>query len=179
MIRETGNIKRLTISVAVDGKYEKDDKGEEKYQPRDPAELASIEEIVKNTVGYDLARGDQIVVTNLQFDNAEFRRMRDAQLKEEQNLSMAGWTQTGIIAGIIIIALIVIGWLISTMSKAMNPPVPELKLNLRSKNKAQLSEDEKRNKDLLKRVEALSRAEPGNMASIIKEWLNGKKGVSQ
>jgi len=62
IIQEVGNIKRLTISVAVDGRDKQNEEGEYVYEPRTAEELSNIEDIVKNAVGYDLARGDQIAV---------------------------------------------------------------------------------------------------------------------
>ncbi len=80
IVRETGEIKKLSIAVLVDGKYEEllppedadeNAKQEKKYIPRDKAELDKIASLVKAAVGYDEIRGDKIEVINMQFANIE------------------------------------------------------------------------------------------------------------
>jgi flagellar M-ring protein FliF len=65
-----GEIKRLTIAVMVDGTYEEttqDGKTVSTYVPRPQSELDKLTELVKNTIGYDEARGDSVVVSSVQF----------------------------------------------------------------------------------------------------------------
>ena len=64
-----GKIKRITAAVVVDGHYEKDKKGHIKFVPLTKIELANIENLVKNTIGFDLKRGDSVSVTSFQFKN--------------------------------------------------------------------------------------------------------------
>jgi flagellar M-ring protein FliF len=77
-VSETGNIKKLSVAVLVDGIYtetpKKDDKGKEiagetvkTYAPRSQAELDKITALVKSAVGFDEKRGDTIDVANMQF----------------------------------------------------------------------------------------------------------------
>ncbi len=66
-------LKRITAAVVVDGKYkiEKDPKtGEEKtvYVPLDKSEIAQIEQIVKNSIGFNPKRGDEVAVSNFEFN---------------------------------------------------------------------------------------------------------------
>jgi flagellar M-ring protein FliF len=51
----TGTVRRLTVAVAL-----ANPKG---AKPRSRAEIAAIEQLVKNAVGFDAARGDQITVS--------------------------------------------------------------------------------------------------------------------
>ena len=73
-----GEIKRLSIAVMVDGKYEsvagqKDGNGKPKmkYIPWDKKEMTQFEELVKKAVGFDQTRGDQIEVANVSFQGQE------------------------------------------------------------------------------------------------------------
>jgi flagellar M-ring protein FliF len=65
-------IKRITAAVVVDGKYEmkKDKKGEEKltYIPLSKENLASITNLVKSSIGFNPKRGDDVSVSNFQFN---------------------------------------------------------------------------------------------------------------
>ena len=70
---EFAKIKRITAAVVVDGKYEAkiDEKtNEEKtvYVPLDETEIEAIQNIVKNSIGYDQKRGDMITVSNFEFN---------------------------------------------------------------------------------------------------------------
>lgn len=66
-------IRRITAAVAVDGRYDyvRDENGDVtgavKYFPLDEAELSSITNLVKQAVGYDPNRGDEVTVSNIEF----------------------------------------------------------------------------------------------------------------
>ena len=66
-------IRRITAAVAVDGRYDYvrdkngDVTGAVKYFPLDEAELSSITNLVKQAVGYDPNRGDEVTVSNIEF----------------------------------------------------------------------------------------------------------------
>lgn len=66
-----GNVKKISVAVIVDGKYENkpgtDGKPKETYVARTPEEMKSMEELVKKAVGYNETRGDQITVSNIPF----------------------------------------------------------------------------------------------------------------
>ena len=65
-VKESGEIKRLSIAVMVDGIRTQDGK-EEKYQPRSAEELENIKTIVKSAVGFQATRGDEIQVIHMPF----------------------------------------------------------------------------------------------------------------
>lgn len=65
-VKESGEIKRLSIAVMVDGIRTQDGK-EEKYQPRSAEDLESIKTIVKSAVGFQASRGDEIQVMHMPF----------------------------------------------------------------------------------------------------------------
>jgi len=75
-ISNTGDLKRLTVAVLVNGRYttETSEDGTENkiYQPRNSRELEQIAVLVKNAVGYDETRGDQIEVQNLEFERGQY-----------------------------------------------------------------------------------------------------------
>ncbi len=67
-------IKRLTAAVVVDGRYEnvRDESGELtskiNYIPLNENEVNQIRSLVEQAVGYNQARGDQVTVSNFEFD---------------------------------------------------------------------------------------------------------------
>ena len=64
---ESGRITRISVAVLVDGVYNKNDKGEVAYQPRDKEEIDRIGTLVRSAIGFDQKRGDQVEVVNLRF----------------------------------------------------------------------------------------------------------------
>ncbi|MGN7611678.1 flagellar basal-body MS-ring/collar protein FliF [Magnetococcales bacterium HHB-1] len=68
-IHSTGDIKRLSISVLVDGTYTPAGVNKPRvYQARSKEEMAVIEESVRNAVGFDSGRGDTITVKSSPFE---------------------------------------------------------------------------------------------------------------
>lgn len=74
VVEPIGSIKRLAVSVLVDGIYQagKDGQGNETrtYTARTDEEIARFTEMVKAAVGYDEKRGDVISVVSTPFDKS-------------------------------------------------------------------------------------------------------------
>lgn len=71
IVEPFGDVKRMSLAIVVDGKYEKvkGQKGEElKYTPRSQKDLSDIKSIVSRAVGYNEERGDKIEVLNVPFE---------------------------------------------------------------------------------------------------------------
>jgi flagellar M-ring protein FliF len=73
MVQEPGQLKKISVAVAVDGiTAPADKKGKPgAYTPRTAAEMAQIEQLVRTAVGFDKDRGDQVTVVNVRFPTAE------------------------------------------------------------------------------------------------------------
>ncbi len=66
-VRESGQVKRLSVAVVVDGVTTTDDKGVSTYAPRTDEEMKKIRDLVASAVNFDANRGDTIQVTNMKF----------------------------------------------------------------------------------------------------------------
>ncbi|MGE0631717.1 MAG: flagellar basal-body MS-ring/collar protein FliF [Pseudobdellovibrionaceae bacterium] len=76
-VREAaGGLERISVAVLVDGIMEttkKEDGTEEiKWVPRNAAELAKFESLIKNAIGFNAARGDSVKVESAQFTIEDF-----------------------------------------------------------------------------------------------------------
>lgn len=71
MIRETGEVRRLSVAVLVDGTYTTNAEGEQVYQQRTDQELDQIAALVRSAIGYDATRGDSLEVVNMPFAEIE------------------------------------------------------------------------------------------------------------
>lgn len=67
VVRETGEVRRLSVAVLVDGTYTTNAEGERIYEPRSDAELDKIAALVRSAIGYDAVRGDALEIINMQF----------------------------------------------------------------------------------------------------------------
>lgn len=172
IMREVGNVKRITLSAAIDGKYGTDEQGEARYEPRSQEELQNIEDIVKNAVGYDLARGDLITVVNMRFDNEYLRREQEEMLRSEVwefRMLIVKYVAAFVIA---ILVILLLRYLARTLAEAMNPPVPQVEVGVVEEEvPVEVPEGVRRSNELLDRVETMTQEEPVNVASIIRGWL--------
>ncbi|MFA6022150.1 MAG: flagellar basal-body MS-ring/collar protein FliF, partial [Rhodospirillales bacterium] len=70
-VREMGEIRRITAAVLVDGVYDIAADGKKIYRDRTPEETAKLEELVRNAIGFDRTRQDQVKVVSMQFAGGE------------------------------------------------------------------------------------------------------------
>jgi flagellar M-ring protein FliF len=74
-VRESGQVRRLSVAVLVDGMYTPNaEGGAPAYAPRSKEEMAQIEALVRSAIGFDAVRGDTVEVINMRFatPDAEF-----------------------------------------------------------------------------------------------------------
>lgn len=67
-VQEPGQLKRLSVAVAVDGVTAPGADGKPgAYTPRSAQEMQRIEQLVRTAVGFNADRGDQVTVVNVRF----------------------------------------------------------------------------------------------------------------
>ena len=80
VVNAIGNIERISVAVLVDGHYDliEDEEGIQSrdYRERPPEELAKLTAIVKNAIGFNASRGDQISVSSMPFDDSRTVEMQ-------------------------------------------------------------------------------------------------------
>ena len=107
-VKEAGEIKRLAVSVAVDGKWTPGANGAAPtYAARTPAEIEQIKALVSAAVGIDLQRGDKIEVLNTRFN-------RDLAVVggEEAKSSLFDFTKNDLMRGVELLVLLITGVLL-------------------------------------------------------------------
>lgn len=77
---EFGRLTHLSAAVVVDGKYKidkKDGKDEMVYIPLPKKQLATIEALVRQSIGFNAKRGDKVAVSNFEFNgrSGEYKPM--------------------------------------------------------------------------------------------------------
>jgi len=92
---EFATIRRITAAVVVDGKYQEGEdeegnpNGEMTYVALDESQLQAITSLVKQSIGIDDARGDQVSVRNFQFE-----AMSSAMAPKDTISKFAAFSQT-------------------------------------------------------------------------------------
>ncbi len=69
--RVPGAVRRLTVAVLVNGRFETAADGTQTFVPLPDAELAALRDLVASAVGFDEARGDEITLRSLPFERPE------------------------------------------------------------------------------------------------------------
>lgn len=122
-----GEIKYLTVSVLLNYKRVDPPPPEEgaeappedlapRYEPYTPAEIADYEDLIKNAVAFNPARGDRITITQMRFDTSV-----DEQMAEEIRLQRRDQQiQTYLRYGLMVIALALAAWLLRAASRRVS-----------------------------------------------------------
>ncbi|MBP2290373.1 flagellar basal-body MS-ring/collar protein FliF [Azospirillum rugosum] len=110
-VRETGQVRRLSVAVLVDGTYAPAKDGNPPaYQPRTEQEVESIKALVRSAVGLDAVRGDSLEVVNMRFWTPEDDMQKPEELflgmTKEDLFRIAEMVVLGIVAVLIILLVI-------------------------------------------------------------------------
>ncbi len=199
-VSEVGKISKLSAAVLVDGTYEsrpteeKDEEGnfkEEKiYKPLDELTIKKIENLVKQAIGYDAGRGDEVTVENIRFNdyNGDLKEIFDNS-KTERMLSKVGdWAIPTLF--ILLFFFIIVRPLMkflfnptvteADLTRLLPSGIEELEAELeaeRTKLKeipagSDLSVDIEELEELLSENSRLVKDNPQQAALLIRYWLN-------
>ncbi|MCL2800732.1 MAG: flagellar M-ring protein FliF [Treponema sp.] len=148
---------RVTVSVNIDGtwRWKYDAKGnpvvgidgtiEREYTPVSPEDLLKAENLVKGAIGFNSARGDFVMVTNLQVDRTLEHREEDAAYFRRKQL------QTTILVFIVGLTLLLFGFMLfRTISREME-------------RRKRLAEEERARREQMLRESAMAEAEQEGM----------------
>lgn len=134
LVNAVGTIKRVSVSVMVDGITKvQETNGEKKlvYTPRTDDEINKITQIVRNAVGFDPQRNDQISVVNMAFDQTAL----EEDLKEQPpviDMTPKEMINVGLIAMAMIIAVWMVRKLFASkqlqrrIEEIISPPVQQI-----------------------------------------------------
>ncbi|MDR2405535.1 MAG: flagellar M-ring protein FliF [Deltaproteobacteria bacterium] len=70
-ISASGDLKKVSVAVLVDGIFTVNEAGERVFTPLEPEMIAKLSEAIKNTIGFDEKRGDSVSVSCLEFYREE------------------------------------------------------------------------------------------------------------
>lgn len=188
LINAVGSIDRVSIAVMVDGHYtpveNADGVTEMSYQPRSQEELDRLSAIVKNAVGFDTQRNDQIEMINIAFDRQDLtsqQQILDNMYQREFYTDIAKK-----VGYFLLIAFLLLYFkkkskkLFAAMAKIAPPPqAPRQRTQSSSGINSAESIDayiepavsEKREAKLIDKMQETAREEPEEIARVIKTMM--------
>lgn len=110
-VRESGQVRRLSVAVLVDGTYIPQSGGARPtYQPRTDQEIESIRALVRSAVGLDPVRGDTLEVVNMRFwspeDDQPVQDVLFLGMTKDDLFRIAEMVVLGIVAVLVILLVI-------------------------------------------------------------------------
>lgn len=167
-----GEIKKVHVALLVDGDYKMD--GETlKYTPRSDEDIAKLESLVKTAVGFDASRGDQVVVSNMQFVKLGDDEMGDSPFV----VPPAVWPLIRY-AVVVVLALLLLLLVVRPLVRAvlkMESPSPQMVYGLDESGEPviqkALDDQGSERADLRRLAASFAASEPRKTAQILRTWI--------
>ncbi len=162
-----GGIKRLSVAVVVNYRKETNGEGKIEHKPLAAEEIAKINDLVKEAMGYSKERGDTLNVANSLFSEAEIEAIPDIPVWKDPVI----WEWTTEIGKHLLIAALVLyllmGVLRPFLKKLAGPPVVIQQTDEAVvETPAFVSYEQK-----LDTAKQLSKEDPKVAAGVIKDWV--------
>ncbi len=169
-------IKRLSIGVLIDGKYEKikDKEGNEtvRFVPRSSEEIKTYEALIKSAVGFNPERGDQITVVSVPFET------KGLAAKEEK-AEVQNWILMAGIGALVLIIILVAGFMALKILKGKKkeevnlPPgvTPEMAAGVYAMHEREMEEFRLEKEPAFQRLLEIAEESPELLADLVSKWL--------
>lgn len=179
IIQDVGNIKRISVAVMVDGKYQIPEGAKEpQYVAYTGDELNQLNDIVKSAVGFAAGRGDEISVINMPFDYT----VQDQEAKAMAQYERKIFWQTMLKRAIYLVIIGVIGYaalkIFKSFKTVIMPFFPEKKAIAQTKGKNEelpgdlFNDTDVEDQTVLQRsIANLVKRYPENASKLVKTWL--------
>jgi flagellar M-ring protein FliF len=186
--KQPWRIEKITLSVVIDGVWEKKEAPEgtyyiRKYTPVSQEDLNKIRKNLEAAVGYDPTRGDKISVVTIPKDRTAQFAQEDAELARQRTIRNAIITSLAILTFLILVILIyrAIKKEIARRRRlreeelaARQQMMREAALRVMEQEGAEveLSLDEKLRKELLENAINMAKEKPEDVAQLLRTWLS-------
>lgn len=159
-ITTSGEIKRITASVAIDGELTED-------------VLANVEKMVSSAIGMDTNRGDQLSVVAMKFNG------QTTDIFTDEKVTMPDITDIAYIAGglAVLILIIIISLMIYRSRKSNDEEeIDNVFESIKSKDIineiSQLREEPRKELSLEDEIKLIVSKDPDEVTKLIKTWIN-------
>ena len=164
-----GAIKKLSVAVVVNYRKLTDAEGKVTTKPLSTAEMAQIDALVKEVMGYSKERGDSLNVTNSAFSVPEIEPAAEVPLwKQPETIATAKDVGRNVlIAGLVLFLVLgVLRPLLAKLSEVRLPAPAALSDEASAAVRGIPNYDQN-----LDAVKQLARSEPALVANVVKEWV--------
>jgi flagellar M-ring protein FliF len=185
VVAPTGQIRRLTASVFVDGTYRALPKGQKEYVPRSPEEMQKFQNIIKTALGFDAKRGDQLTVESIAFDTSVLDQEKK-EMEKSQRWTLLQQVGGKVLTGAVLLFLFL--FLVRAMRKMRGPAGPVMgtttgrMVDMRidgGSGQAGAADflpepaalENPRSVQIQKKVMHLAKESPDNLARLLRVWL--------
>lgn len=169
IVKSQGEVKKVSVAVIVNG-VNKEENGNTVYTPRTKEELAKYEEIVKVAIGFDPARGDQVVIKNAPF-NVPVEEL--APVKKSTISTILSYALSSLKYIIpILVGIFLIIFVIRPVVDSIKAPVSGGRDLVSISGGSGSGEALPLEKSLKEQVDQLVSRDPHHAAMILKEWLS-------
>ncbi len=166
-----GAIKRLSVAVVVNHRKLIDPEGKVSTKALSADEMAQINALVKEVMGYNKERGDSLNVTNSAFSVAEIEPAAEVPLwKQPETIATAKDVGKGMLIAALVLFLVmgVLRPLLAKLAEARLPPPAQIETAPALARRSGYAED-------LDAAKQLARSEPKLVANVVKEWVAGNE----
>ena len=183
-----GSILRMSVAVLLDGRYEyiRDDSGEvvgsPQYMPRTPEEMEIIEQVAKQTVGFEEQRGDTITVKNMKFSKPLVEQEKLKQHQRDATRKFIIDLVRFILVGVIIVLLIFMVIRPMVQKLSAKPEDLDLLMGLPTTigelegEELEIPTEKETGIPPRDKIIEIARQDPLKTATLIRNWLREKKG---
>ena len=168
-----GGVKRLSAAVVVNYRKVTAKDGKASVTPLAQGELAQVNNLVKEAMGFNQQRGDTVNVVNAAFNLPAATKAEEAAFYENPWLKSAGLGLLKFlaIAGIIwVVVFMVLRPLLRELARAAPPPMPVEEGMGAGPTPEQVGYEQN-----LAAAREMARQNPSVVANVVREWV-GKEG---
>ncbi len=171
IVYPSGQIKRVSLSVIVDGTYVKDEKtGKERFVPRSQAELAKYEELIKAAIGFNEQRGDVVRVVSLPIRKEEIPPVEAHEEGPYMRYILPGLRY----AVTLILGLMFLIFVVRPLIKSLKTPVPQPEKKTIPPQEIPSEERPQAIPQQKDEIKEWARAHPEEAALLLKQWVEGR-----
>ena len=175
ILGSVGSVERISVAILVDGHTEVDANGAATYAERSAAELATLESIVKDALGYDAERGDSFEIASLRFVTPPAADLKGSPLPWWLLFPSMG----SLLRGIVILAAI--GLVASGLRKSSSILVDAVEADRKRRERTlaleetSVNETELRREVIREQMNSLAHDRPNEVAQVLRGWLVEEK----
>ncbi len=167
--QEIGRIKRLAVAVVVNYRSKVSKEGKTTNTPLKEEELAKINDLVKEVMGYDKERGDTVSVMNSAFNVPEVEKLPEVPLwKQPDTIELAKMIGKNVLIAAVLLFIVL--RVLRPLLKTLSTPPPELdSAAATTPQQLQISGYEQS----VDHAKQIARGDPKVVANVVKEWVSG------